>query len=151
TYFEKALALYDPEQHRDYAFRYSQNPGVATRSHASWALWFLGEPDRALEVMHEALSLAEELAEPHGLAHTFLFISIVHQLRGEARIAQECAEASIAISVEHGLVLYEATSTVVRGWARTEQGWAEGVDEIRRGLAAYEATGTQLLRPHFLA
>jgi predicted ATPase len=46
-HFEKALLLYDPEQDRDDAFLYSQNSGAAMRSHAAWALWFLGQPDRA--------------------------------------------------------------------------------------------------------
>jgi predicted ATPase len=40
----------------------------------------------------------------------------------------------------------------VRGWTLIEQGEAEdAAEEIRQALAAYEATGTQLLRPHFLA
>ena len=47
-HFDEALRLYDPEQHRYDAFRYSQNAAVATRTHAAWALWFLGQPDQAL-------------------------------------------------------------------------------------------------------
>ena len=68
-HFEKALSLYDPERHRDDAFVYAQNPGVAMRCFAAWALWFLGQPDQALNRMQEALTLARELSEPHGLAY----------------------------------------------------------------------------------
>ena len=82
---------------------------LAMRCHAAWALWFLGQPDQALDRIQEALTLARELSEPHGLAHAFFFAAILHQLRREERMAQEHAEAAIAVSSEHGLVLYQAT------------------------------------------
>jgi predicted ATPase len=150
-HFRRAFALYDPERDRD-AFRYSQNSGVAAQCHASWALWFLGQPDQALARIESALALARELSEPHGLAHTLFFSAILHQLRREVRIAQEHAEASIALAIEHGLLLYQATATVARGWSLIEQGCPEeGIEQIRQGLAGHQGTGTQLLRPHFLA
>ena len=150
-HFRRAFALFDPKRDRDDAFRYAQNSGVATQCHASWALWFLGQPDQALGRIESALALARELSEPHGLAHTLLFSAIIHQLRREERIAQEHAEASIAIAGEHGLLLYQATSTVVRGWSLIERHPEEAIEQIRQGLAVRQATGTQLLRPHFLA
>ena len=49
-------------------------------------------------------------------------------------------------------MLYQATATVTRGWSLIEQGWQEeAIKQIRQGLAAHQATGTELLRPHFLA
>jgi predicted ATPase len=151
-HFEKVLLLYDPERHLDDAFRYTQNQGVATRCHAAWTLWFLGLPDQALDRIQEALTLARELAEPHGLAHAFFFASILHQLRREARIAQEYAEAAIAVSSEHGLALYQAMATLTLGWALIEQGRQEElIEQMRQGLAAHQATGTELMRPHLLA
>jgi len=151
-YYTEAIALYDPVLHRDDAFRYSQNPAIGSRSHAAWTLWFLGEPDQALAMVHEAQKLARELAEPHGLAHTLLFGAIVHQLRGEARMAKEQAAAAVAISVEHGLALYYATATVTLGWGLIDEGWYQlAIENIRQGLEAHQATGTVLLLPHFLA
>jgi predicted ATPase len=149
-HFEKALSLYDPDRHRDDAFRYSQNSAVSAESHAAWALWFLGQPDQALDRMQKALTLAHDLAEPHGLAHAFFFSAILHQLRRDKRLAREHAEAAIAIATEHRLLLYQAVATITRSWARIEPGKQEEVEEIRRGLAAYQATGTELLRPHLL-
>jgi predicted ATPase len=149
-HFEKALSLYDPGRHLDDAFLYAQNPGVAMPCFAAWSLWFLGQPDRALERISEALSLARALSEPHGLAHALLFASILHQLRGEEERALEQAEAAIALSREHGLVLYEATATVIRAWSLSNrQSLEEVIEQMRWGLAALPA-GTQLVRPHFL-
>src|SRR4030095_7431585 len=93
-----------------------------------------------------------ELSEPHGLAHALFFAAVLHQLRLEHRLAQEYAEASIAVASEHGLALYQATSTVTLGWALIEQGQPEeAIELIRQGLAAYQATGTELLRPPFMS
>jgi predicted ATPase len=151
-YYKEAIALYDPVLHRDDAFRYSQNPAIGSRCHAAWTLWFLGEPDQALAMVHEAQQLARELAEPHGLAHTLFFGAVVHQLRGEARKAKEQAAAAVGISVEHGLALYYATATVTLGWALIDEGWYQlAIENIRQGLDGHKATGTVLLLPHFLA
>ena len=151
-HFEQAFSLYDPERHLEDAFDYAQNPGVAMQCFAAWALWFLGQPDQALARIQEALTLARELAEPHGLAHAHLFVTILHQFRGEERMAQVHAEAVLAVGHEHGLVMYEAMAKVMRGWALVYQGRPEvAIEQIRQGLAALQATGTELLRPHFLA
>jgi predicted ATPase len=151
-HFERALLLYDPELHRDDAFRYSQNSGVGARCHAAWALWFLGKPDQALNQIEEALTLARELSEPHGLAHSLSFAAVVHQLRGEYRMAQERAEAAIAVSRDHGLTLYQASATIVRGWALIEQGRPdEAIELIRQGVAAHQAIGVEVSHSRYLA
>jgi predicted ATPase len=147
---EKALSQYDPERHHDDAFYYSQNPGVGMLCHAAWTLWFLGQPDQALQRMEEGLTLAHDLSEPHGLAHAFFFAAILHQLRREARLAQERAEVAIAVSSEHGLMMYQAHSTIARGWALIEQGIEEGIEQMRLGIAAHQATGAEVTRSHFL-
>lgn len=151
-HFEKALALYDPADHRDDSFLYGLNPGIIMPCFAAWALWFLGFPDQSLERIDEALALARELAEPQGLAHAFFFATVVYQLRGDHVMAQHYAEATITTSREHGLVMYHAMATVMQGWTFSEQGRErQGIEKMRAGLAALETTQTGLVRPHFLA
>jgi predicted ATPase/DNA-binding winged helix-turn-helix (wHTH) protein len=151
-HFEKALLLYDPEAHREDVFRYSQNAAVAARTHAAWALWSLGHPDQALTQIEHALALAQETSEPHGLTHTLFFGAIVHQLRREPELSQQRAEQSIEVANEHGLMLYQGLAAIARGWALAEQGrHGEGIEQIRQGLAGYQATGTELVRPQCLA
>jgi predicted ATPase len=151
-HFDQALLLYDPDQHRDDAFLYAPNPGVAMRCFAAWTLWFIGQPDQAVARIQEALHLARELSEPHGLAHALLFAAILHQLRREAPIARELAEAGISASADHGLVMYQAMGTTIRAWTLTDSGDEErGIEEMREALAALRTMGTKLLRPHFLS
>ncbi len=153
-HLDKALLLYDPSQHRDDAFLYTQDPGVSMRCFGAWTLWFLGKPDRALQRIEEALNLAREISEPHTLCRAFLFTAILHQLRRDNQLAQECADAAIAVAGEHNLTMFQANATVTRGWATMmiNQGRDETpIENMRQGLAARQATGTELMRPHMLA
>jgi DNA-binding winged helix-turn-helix (wHTH) protein/tetratricopeptide (TPR) repeat protein len=151
-HFEKALAMYEADEHRDDPFPDALHPGVAMRGFAAWSLWFVGHPDRALVRIQEAVALARELSEPHGLAHTLLFAAVLHQLRREIAIAQQYADDAIATSRDHGLVFYEAMARIVRGWTLIGQdSGTDAASEIRDGLVAWQGTGAQLMRPHFLA
>jgi hypothetical protein len=61
------------------------------------------------------------------------------------------AEAAMTLSTEQGFTEWLALGTTQQGWALAEQGRGEeGVAQIRQGIAAYRATGSELLRPHFL-
>lgn len=57
----------------------------------------------------------------------------------------------VALADENGLELWLAFGNADLGWAEAEWGQAaKGIEQIRRGLAAYEATGAKLWRPYFL-
>jgi DNA-binding winged helix-turn-helix (wHTH) protein/tetratricopeptide (TPR) repeat protein len=150
-HFDKALSLYDPRAHRD-LLADALNPGVAMRCFAGWCLWFIGHPDRALVRMQEAVALARDLSEPHGLAHALVFAAVLHQLRRERELAQRHADEAIALAAEHGLVFYGAMAQILRGWALTGLGDdVYAAEQMRQGLATWQGTGAQLLRPYFLA
>ncbi|MGH8627401.1 MAG: hypothetical protein ACREYC_19750, partial [Gammaproteobacteria bacterium] len=151
-HFEELLSLYDPGQHGAESSLYVLNRASAPRCFAAWTLWFLGAPDQALSRIQEALILARESSDPHSLAHVLFFAAVLHQLRREERLAQERAEAAIALSSEHGLIFYLAQATIARGWTlAVQERHIEGIEQMRQGLTAYEAIGAKLLRPHLLA
>lgn len=58
----------------------------------------------------------------------------------------------MTLSAEQGFAPWIAISTVLQGWALAEKGMREaGQAQIRQGLAAYQATGSEVSRPYFLA
>jgi predicted ATPase len=58
----------------------------------------------------------------------------------------------IALSSEQGFLFRVAWGTLLRGWALSEEGDAEqGLLQMRQGLAFWQATGAELVRPHCLA
>ena len=151
SHFEKALALYEPEQQLNDAVPYSQNPGVAVQCFAARALWFLGQPDAALNRLTEALDLARELPEPHGLVPSLVIAAIFHQLCRNPQMAQEYAEAAIAVCSEHGLVPYQYMAKIMHAWSLLDQELTDGaIEQMRHGLADYQATGSVILCPYFL-
>jgi predicted ATPase len=152
AHLEQGVSLYDPQQHRAQAFLYgSFDPGVVCLSYAAWTLWALGYPDQALRRGHEALALAQELSHPPSLTAALVYAAFLHQLRREGPAAQERAEAAILLSTEQGLPFWRAVATMLQGWALAAQGrFAEGIEQLRQGLAARRALGTELARPDYL-
>jgi predicted ATPase len=147
-----AIALYDPERHRPLIFRYGgPDAGVGCLSYAAWTLWQLGYADQALNRGNEALALARRVSHPVSLAFAEGFVGFLHQFRRETRAAQGHAEGMIALSAEHGIPQLLAWATTLRGGAMAEQGRSEeGIAQIQEGLAAFRATGAELMAPYFL-
>jgi predicted ATPase len=147
-HWEAGIAFYDPPQHRNAL----EDPGVLLLSYAAWVLWFLGYPDQALQRIHAALTLAQELSRPFSLAYALNFAGVLHQLRREEQVVRERVEALVTLSTEQGFPLYVAMGTIRRGWALAAQEQVErGILQIRQGMAAYQAMGTELGQPHHLA
>jgi predicted ATPase len=151
AYLARGIDLYDPQQHRALVLRYFQDPKVTILAPDALALWTLGYPDQAVTQVHDALSLAQELAHPFSLAFAQCFAAWVHQHRREGQATQEWAEAAISLSTEQGFAAWLTWGTIVRGWALVEQGQGEeGLVQMRQGIVPLQAAGADLQRSHFL-
>jgi class 3 adenylate cyclase/predicted ATPase len=152
VHLEAGMALYDPQQHRALTFLYGHDAGASCASYTAFVLWMLGYPDQALHTGQVALTRARELLSPSTLANILVFTTTLAQFRRDAHAAQEYGEAIIAIAREQGFARWLAGGTFSRGWAMAQQGQrAEGLAEIRAGLAAEQATGAELARPYHFA
>jgi predicted ATPase len=61
------------------------------------------------------------------------------------------AEAVITLATEHGFPQWLAGGTILRGWALAAQGQTEaGIAQLRQGLAAWRATGAEVVQPYVL-
>jgi len=150
THLEQGMLLYDTQPHQPH--HNLQNPGVACRSYAAWALWHLGYVEQAQVRLQEAITIARGLSHPYTMAYVLCFAAGLHQYLRRGAEAQAAAEEAIAISTEHGFPLWFAMGTCFYGWALAKQGSAEaGVGHIRQGIAAWRATGAELAQPHWLA
>jgi predicted ATPase len=141
-HLEEGSALYTLDQRRALVFRIGQDPGVACRAFAAWSLWLQGYPAQALARLHDTLALAHELSHPFSLAYARAMVAIVSQLRRDVPAVHDHAEAAVALSTEPGFAYWVALGTSCRGWALAMQGQgAEGITQIRQGIAAWRATG----------
>jgi predicted ATPase len=77
--------------------------------------------------------------------------NVVDQLRGNRRAVEERTTGLMELTRDQGFAHWHATATFLHGWAFAAAGAvAAGLDEMRRGLAAKQATGAQLKVPYYL-
>ena len=146
AHLEQAWTLGNPEQHRALTVLHGQDIRVTSRSFAEWVLWYLGYPNQALAVSHEAQRLATELKHPFSLAFALSNAVDLHRLRGERQAIHECAQAEIALCQEHGFRVHLAIGTLYKGWGLVEEGQdREGLLLLHQGLESFRATGVGLV------
>jgi TOMM system kinase/cyclase fusion protein len=151
-HLEQAIAIYDPAQHRAHAMMFGQEPGMASRIYLAKTLWILGYPDFAGRYQQEALAIAQETSHPHTTAFCLTYAMLIKNFRGEEIEAQQLAEQTLTLSNEQGFPIWSAAATVVRGWADSHQTQNESsLEQIRQGIAAWKATGTNLYAPYWWA
>jgi class 3 adenylate cyclase/predicted ATPase len=143
THLEQGIACYESGVEQSSRSSLS-HPELLCFSSAGRSAWFLGYPDRALQKTQKALTLAQQLSQPYHLASALSFAASLHVLRREAHRALEFAEATIALSREHGFVRWLGGGLIRRGWALAALGSTEScIDSIRQWIAVWREMGTK--------
>jgi DNA-binding winged helix-turn-helix (wHTH) protein/predicted ATPase len=152
AHFAQGSALYRPAYHGALVAHHGPDLGVHARCYVALSLWLRGAPAQALAQMHEARTLAQELAHPYSLAFAFQHVTRLHQWRRDVPATLAGTEAMMALCAEHEFGQYAAQGKLLHGWALVTQGQRDtGLDQMCQGLTAYEATGAAVWRPYFLA
>jgi class 3 adenylate cyclase/predicted ATPase len=137
--------------HRVDLLLHTESAGVSCRLLSARSLWFLGFPDRALQRVEAGLALAQRLAHAGSLTFALTWAGLLHNFRREFAAARTQAEAALALAGEHYMPQRLAQATMCRGFALvglSQQ--AEGVAQLRTGLAAWNETGAHLLDSQWL-
>jgi predicted ATPase len=152
-HLERALTLYNPQQHARYRYQYGQDIGATALCYLCWALWHLGYFDQALEVAAQAVRHAEEVSHPHTQVYTICHArGMLDIFRRRPEETSSYASLVVSLCDEHGFPFWAAGGRILNGWATTCQGEAElGIELLRDGLAAWRKTGARLWLPTFLA
>jgi predicted ATPase len=148
-HLEQVVALYDPSRDRDLARQQVHDPAVASLLFLSWTLWLQGYPEQAMANMEAALKLAEELKHPYTSTQAALLASCFYQFLRQWPQCRAQAERALELSDQGHFRFLQAGCTMHRGSALAHQGRVEeGIAVLRHGLAAWDATGTQLALPY---
>ncbi|MPZ35373.1 MAG: hypothetical protein GEV13_31100 [Rhodospirillales bacterium] len=142
AYFEKALAI-------SRGMSDEERPRVA--AYLAWTLWYLGFPDSACRMGHEALQLGRAVKSHYGLVFSAGFASWVHCFRGELAEAEALVNELFEISSEYGLPFWITWSSCLKGLIQGKQGHYEaGLGRMEESLISYRATGALIGLVHFM-
>ncbi len=147
--FATAVAGFDDrERVQSWAARTGHDAGVANCCNLAVSLWHLGYRDQALKVNQKVRQLAREIGLPFDLAYWLHHTAWLFQYCRLGVEVQAAADEEVAIAAEQGFALRHATGTFFMGAGMLPRGDLVGLlPLLRKGLDAFQATGSELHRP----
>ena len=151
-HFDRAMALYDPAEHRPLATRFGVDSRVSVLSYRSWALWFLGYPEAALADSDQAISDAREIGQAATLMYALGHAPFTYFECGSYAKATAVVDELAALADEKGALFWKAEVTLNQGRVLAMTGKAaDSVHKITSGLTTWRSTGSGMWIPVFLA
>jgi class 3 adenylate cyclase/predicted ATPase len=148
AHLDRAMALYDPAQHRVLTTRFGQDTRVAILWYRSWALWALGYPEAALADAERALTEAREIGHAATLMFALAWTGPTQYYCGNYAALRAQAEELVALADEKGSVYWKAAGMCMQGLILQQTGRAdEAVQKLNSGIAAWRSTGASLFVP----
>jgi predicted ATPase len=125
---------------------------VSVLCYEAQAKWHLGEIGSSRAAVAEAISLAKEMNDMHGLAVALWHAAVFAYYDGSPAEVERLASESIELSTRCHFAHWLPQGEVLRGWARsTSGGIAEGISRIVQGIEDFRAIGALRGLPFFLA
>lgn len=152
THLERGLTLYDMPSQNTLSIQDSLDTGERFLHYKALNLWLRGYPEQALETVHQMLRLSQQPADAYSRSHALTLSAVLYIWRRETEAVHERVAAGLALAEEHLFPLPLALGTTFQGWVLAQQGrHDEGLAQMRRGITAYRATGTELFTTCMLA
>jgi predicted ATPase len=143
TYFDRAIALFNPYAHRPLATRFGVDTGASVLSYRSMALWALGYPDAALADAENALKDARAINHVATLMYTLHNTSLAHIWCGNYGTANGQLDELISLADQKGAAYWSANGILVRGWLFALTGKvSDAIQMLTSGITAYRSTGS---------
>jgi predicted ATPase len=152
AYYDQALAIYDPAEHRSLATLFGHDARVTILSHRSIGLWSLGYPDAALADADHALKYARELGDAASLMIALTVPLFTHIQCGSYAIANLQSDEVIALGDKKDTLIWKAFGMMNQGCVSVLTGKAsDAIQTINAGITAYRSTGASLYTPLWLS
>ena len=151
-HYDRAMALYDPAEHRSLATRFGQDLGVVILTFRSWVLWLLGYPEGARMDTERALKDAREISQAATLMYALFSVTWTHIHCGNYAVANALADELVALADQKGALFWKAFGMLHQGrlLALTDQA-SDAVHMLGSAIAALRSTGATLWMPSQLS
>ena len=126
-------------------------PATTCLCYEVFCAWHFGEIVGSQPNIVEAVSLAKELKDMHGLTSTIYYAaSLAYHERNPSEV-ERLASDVIELSTRHHFAHWLALGSILSGWARSASGdTVEGVSWIEDGIRDYRATAAIIGLPYLL-
>jgi class 3 adenylate cyclase/predicted ATPase len=152
-HFDRALAIYNPAEHRPLTTRSGRDVGVTILSVRSGCLWHLGYPAASREEGERAVNEARKIGHAATLMYALWWASWFHIRYGAYAEAQSLLDELAALADEKDASLFwKATETAFRGALFALTGKAsDAVRAITSGITSLRSTGALLYEPFHIS
>jgi class 3 adenylate cyclase/predicted ATPase len=145
AHLNRAIALYDPVEHRSLSMRFGQDMSVVLFYHRSLALWFLGYPEAAVAAAEQALTRARETGQAATLMYALAFTTLTPIFCGDYRTARFQLDELVSAADERGVVFWKAVATSFQGVLLSLTGGFSNAEPlIVEVISAYRSAGSKL-------
>ena len=149
AHLDRAIALFDPIEHRALALRFGTDIGVTILGFRSWVLWYLGYPEAALADADRTIKIAREIGQAATLMYALSVTAWTQIFCGNYLAASSRLGELVALADEKGAAWWKLRSEL---WCKVtflpRRGKASvAVQAITSGLTALRSTGATLYTP----
>jgi class 3 adenylate cyclase/predicted ATPase len=150
-HYDRALAIYDPAEHRPLTTRSGRDVGVTILAFRCTCLWALGYPAASVSDAERALNEARETGQATTLMYALLHLAINSIHCRNYAAANAAADELIALADEKGTPYFKAVGTAARGWLFARIGKApDAIQAIASGMGSLRSAGASLYEPMHL-
>jgi class 3 adenylate cyclase/predicted ATPase len=151
-HYDRALAIYDPAEHRPVTTRSGRDVGIGALSSRSNCLWWLGYPAAARDDGELAVKNARETGHATTLMFALHTAGSNHLYCRDYAAANAPLDELIGLADERGAPYWMALGTAVRGALFAVSGNAsDAVLAITSGITSLRSTGATLYEPWHLS
>jgi class 3 adenylate cyclase/predicted ATPase len=151
-HYDRALAIYDPAEHRPVTTRSGRDVGIGALSSRSNCLWWLGYPAAARDDSELAVKNARETGHATTLMFALHTAGSNHLYCRDYAAANAPLDELIGLADERGAPYWTALGTAVRGALFAVSGNAsDAVLAITSGITSLRSTGATLYEPWHLS
>lgn len=150
-HFDRAIALYNPAEHRALAPRFGQDIRVAALAIRAKGLWLLGYPALALADIESALKDGREIDHGPSLMYALLFAAKLNVYSGCYAAASKHADELVISATQKGIGYWKSAGMLSQSMASALLGNAsDAVQKITSAINAYRSMGSTLFLPEYL-
>ena len=128
-----------------------ETPAVTCRCLEALLDWHAGDFTSCHIAIAEATSLARQLNTNYATVMALWYAAVLAQFESKPADLERLASDLIELSTRQNFPYWRAIGGIFRGWARSLSGDQEGISWIEEGIRDYQATGSMLAMPYYLA